>query len=560
MMITNSHLAFGICILLSILLTIPVSGNETENDTIFINHEEIFPMEDYSPEPESEKPDELTFISELPTVEGVGGKSGWFRIMSDPNAAQVTFDGVSIGITPVITRVSSTGTPFHTVEIELENYKKWTQVFYENPTPGQTIRVFAKLVPDECCADLRITSAPSGAQLLINGRFIGNTPKTIKNLMPGLYQVTLSRSGYETWHKSIWVSPKKENSYYVILEPMFAPITSGTLLVKSYPEGAEITLDKTVRGKTPRTLTLPEGPHTITLTLDGYLPYSTTMFIRDKEDARIDVTLTPGGNIDTPLIIASKDRETIVDISSLEEMGDMAAGFMQRSGTEKFLTEVNKPGGQFQQNGRFITVIDEEGTVMAHPGAPSVVHANLTSITDRNMIPYGEIQISVSQSGGGTIYESDITNNTPDGGIIISSVRSVLENLIITTSYPLEIPLPAITPSEFSLLSDKDLLYEEEFRQIREITLSVNETSEDGTGEFSEIIAALNHADENGIVQMPVLQVLARNGGGFCYMTDPEYPAFLTLAYVTGIHENKAQLRWISTSEPDKKAPEKIES
>jgi hypothetical protein len=47
-----------------------------------------------------------------------------------------------------------------------------------------------------------VSSAPAGADIEIDGSFVGNTPSTI-NLPAGDHTVTVSKNGYKTWERKM---------------------------------------------------------------------------------------------------------------------------------------------------------------------------------------------------------------------------------------------------------------------------------------------------------------------------------------------------------------------
>lgn len=51
---------------------------------------------------------------------------------------------------------------------------------------------------------LVVTSTPEGANLLVDGNFVGNAPATLK-LSPGKHSVTLKENGYEVWSRKLTV-------------------------------------------------------------------------------------------------------------------------------------------------------------------------------------------------------------------------------------------------------------------------------------------------------------------------------------------------------------------
>ena len=51
-------------------------------------------------------------------------------------------------------------------------------------------------------ASLHVSSAPSGADIEVDGNFVGSTPSTIQ-LPPGDYALTIKKAGYKTWERKM---------------------------------------------------------------------------------------------------------------------------------------------------------------------------------------------------------------------------------------------------------------------------------------------------------------------------------------------------------------------
>lgn len=102
-----------------------------------------------------------------------------------------------------------------------------------------------------------ITSDPSEASAVIDGRPVGKTPLELDGLTPGRHQLTLTKAGYRDFQTTFTVVGQY-----------------GSILVTSDPTGAEILLDGTARGRTTeRGLTLsrvPYGKHALSAQLQGY--------------------------------------------------------------------------------------------------------------------------------------------------------------------------------------------------------------------------------------------------------------------------------------------------
>ncbi len=55
-------------------------------------------------------------------------------------------------------------------------------------------------------AQLDITSTPPGAEISIDGNFVGDTPSSNLNVAPGEHVVILKKSGYKTWERKLKVT------------------------------------------------------------------------------------------------------------------------------------------------------------------------------------------------------------------------------------------------------------------------------------------------------------------------------------------------------------------
>jgi pyruvate/2-oxoglutarate dehydrogenase complex dihydrolipoamide acyltransferase (E2) component len=58
--------------------------------------------------------------------------------------------------------------------------------------------------PEEL-ATIVVKSIPDGADITVDGKFVGSTPSTVR-LPPGDHTVVLQKSGYKTWQRTLAVS------------------------------------------------------------------------------------------------------------------------------------------------------------------------------------------------------------------------------------------------------------------------------------------------------------------------------------------------------------------
>jgi hypothetical protein len=172
-------------------------------------------------------------------------------------------------------------------------------------------------------AQLEVTSTPGGADVELDGSFVGNTPSSI-GVSPGDHTITVKKSGCKTWERKIKVSSGKvnisaeldaeptagsvsakpgsedsnESTQAIASEHAVPPVavvhqtasaatpeTLGAVYLTSNPSGANAYVDDAFVGKTPITLHLKSGHHYVRTFEDGYKNWSQL------------VTITPGAEI-----------------------------------------------------------------------------------------------------------------------------------------------------------------------------------------------------------------------------------------------------------------------
>jgi len=114
---------------------------------------------------------------------------------------------------------------------------------------------------------VNLTSQPSGATLIVDGRDRGTTPTTLFDLTPGRHHVKYRLAGYVERDRFIMVEPGpcvEKNE--VLQEEM------GLLLLKTEPEGCDIRVNGVSVGRTPRLITslAAKDTHNIRLLKAGY--------------------------------------------------------------------------------------------------------------------------------------------------------------------------------------------------------------------------------------------------------------------------------------------------
>ncbi len=138
---------------------------------------------------------------------------------------------------------------------------------------------------------LAITSDPAGAEVYLDGEYVGTTalkkPIRVDNLIEGRYNAKLIAGGYVDWQGEIVVLPKMSQSFNIplIMKP-------GSMTVSSEPPEAEVYLDNNLAGKTPLTLKeVAEGEHDLRIVKETYKEWSRKVVVRSFQPTDVKVTL-----------------------------------------------------------------------------------------------------------------------------------------------------------------------------------------------------------------------------------------------------------------------------
>ena len=140
---------------------------------------------------------------------------------------------------------------------------------------------------------ISVTSTPSGADITLDGRPIGEkTPHSVP-IDPGPHTIKLTLAGYQDWTKSVQVTGGETTNVHATLTQI-----PGAVTVTSTPSGVEIYVETYLGdsyvGKTPHTNTkVSPGHYTIKLTLAGYQDWTKELQVRGGETTDVHATLTP---------------------------------------------------------------------------------------------------------------------------------------------------------------------------------------------------------------------------------------------------------------------------
>ena len=261
----------------------------------------------FLPKPHASKP--------ATPVEGVGE----LRVTSNPPGAQIEIDGVSQDwyVTPFNAPPMKSGT--HTVRAILAGLA--TQSRQVEVIPGEKVTLDFQMTGTK--AIYNISSAPAGAEIVIDGVPSGRTTPTQMTLTPGQHRVLLRMDGFASMEvvtdadagQSINISPalKAKNTAFIgqqqlqdtqplgslpNLKRFYAggeiPDGMGALQVRTRPRGVTILVDgASIPRQSPFKFPLRPGTHNITLMKEGFETVTRSVQIQAGQQQEIEEILPP---------------------------------------------------------------------------------------------------------------------------------------------------------------------------------------------------------------------------------------------------------------------------
>jgi hypothetical protein len=163
------------------------------------------------------------------------------------------------------------------------------------PTPPPTLAY----------GSITVTSSPSGADIYIDNVYKGLSPAVFDAIPNGNHLVLVKLDGYQDLSKSVTVTANNQTVHATLYQGTTATTTTsspgqtptagagsptpaasaqapgyGSLSITTTPAGALVYVDGVMMGVTPTIIPmLAEGPHAVTLMLEGYRDLKTTITI-----------------------------------------------------------------------------------------------------------------------------------------------------------------------------------------------------------------------------------------------------------------------------------------
>ena len=209
---------------------------------------------------------------------------GALKLLSIPEGAHVSIDGVDSGVTPVTIPAAS---GVRRVQLTAPGWKNWESSVVLKA--GETLSI-GPVTLGEPDAHLILRSEPSGADATVGGTHLGRTPAEI-DLPAGIaHEVVLSAPGYKNWTQAVFAQAGRKLSVSARLEPILVRVA-----IQGSPADAEVFVDGVSRGKAPQSLELPASEHRVEVRKAGFQTFKTTVSPAASLDRIVQYHLVPTG-------------------------------------------------------------------------------------------------------------------------------------------------------------------------------------------------------------------------------------------------------------------------
>jgi hypothetical protein len=219
---------------------------------------------------------------------------GSISVTTSPSGAHIFLDGGYMGSSPKTLTQISPGN--HLIELELAGYQEWSGNVYVYSNQVTYVSRSLSPNPQPTTGSIVICSTPPGAYVYLDGKYEGvaqpGCGTVINDVAPGTHTLKMTLTGYEDYVDTVQVNSGQTTHVSVTLTQ--EGVQTGSIKVESSPAGASVYVDDAVKGITPVTVTDVEpGTRKVTLTLEGYQEWSTSVTVSAGGISSVSATLNP---------------------------------------------------------------------------------------------------------------------------------------------------------------------------------------------------------------------------------------------------------------------------
>ena len=200
------------------------------------------------------------------------------------DGARVQIDGVDIGLTRLSGVLVEPGD--HQMTISKERYLDYSETI---SIEGRSVEQRYQASLEPAWATVSLSTAPAGAEVLVDGVIVGATPINAE-ILQGRRDVTLKLSGHKAWQDDFDVIAGEDFSIPTVqLEP-----ADGLVFIRSNPSAASLTIGGDYKGLTPLEVALAPGQnHELTFFKNGYHSKKTIVRTRPNQERERNLELDP---------------------------------------------------------------------------------------------------------------------------------------------------------------------------------------------------------------------------------------------------------------------------
>ncbi len=169
----------------------------------------------------------------------------------------------------------------YNIECRKPNHKSVVDVITVKENDDQTIYLSQ---PTPIIGVLAVTSTPLGANIKIDGKDYGVTPKNIDGLLIGTHTVELSKANYKSETATVEILENQTAECHVALNDI------ATMTISSRPQNAQLYINGEHVGETPYTADMPSGDYKIAIKKKKYHDFERHVHL-DSSDPNVSFSL-----------------------------------------------------------------------------------------------------------------------------------------------------------------------------------------------------------------------------------------------------------------------------
>ena len=231
-------------------------------------------------------------------------------VITEPPEAQIFLDGQEVGRSP--TTLTGVAVGEHRIEAQKQGYVKTGEdVSVAKSEEMVTISLVKGGV-------IKIISDPNDAQIEIEGKNIGSTPKEYL-VPPGNYQVGIIKTDYQSFESRVQINAGEEKTVQATLVPNF-----GFLNISSNPSSMNVLVNGKSIGKTPiKKEKIPLGKNKIEVQGNNrFSTFTDDIETGPGEEKKLEVVL----NYKPEYLSLAKSKRKTANIVSISGLGLAAVG------------------------------------------------------------------------------------------------------------------------------------------------------------------------------------------------------------------------------------------